>query len=65
MAFDNQSPPGAWVREWDRQSHAITDYQREIQELRSRIRAYLLRIEGLERELHEERSRNQDWIREP
>ena len=45
---DNESPPGAWEREWDMRSHTTTEYQSEINEMRTRIRAYLRRIEELE-----------------
>lgn len=48
MTIDNESPPGAWEREWDMRSHTTTEYQAEINELRTRIRAYLKRIEELE-----------------
>ena len=48
MIFDRESPPGAWEREWDMRSHTTTEYQAEINELRTRIRAYLKRIEELE-----------------
>lgn len=65
MMIDRESEPGAWEREWDRQSHSVTEYQREIRELRARIRAYVSRITELEIALHEERSRNNEWIREP
>lgn len=65
MIIDKESEPGAWEREWDRQSHSVTEYQREIRELRARIRAYVSRITELETALHEEQSRNNEWIREP
>jgi cell division septum initiation protein DivIVA len=48
MTVDNISPAGAWEREWDMRSHSVTEYQTEIRELRTRIRAYLKRIEELE-----------------
>ena len=65
MIIDKESEPGAWEREWDSQSHPVSEYQREIRELRARIRAYVSRITELEIALHEERSRNNEWIREP
>ena len=48
MTVDNISPAGAWEREWDMRPHSVTEYQTEISELRTRIRAYLKRIEELE-----------------
>ena len=45
MAIDRDSPPGSWEREWDATAHSISEYQREIRELRERIRSYLKDIE--------------------
>lgn len=65
VTIDNESPPGAWVREWDARPHSVPEYQREIHELRDRIRAYLERIGQLEAELNEERAKSEAWVREP
>ena len=65
MTIDQESDAGAWEREWDRQSHTVSEYQREIRELRLRIKDYVSRITELEIALHEEQSRNNEWIREP
>jgi predicted RNase H-like nuclease (RuvC/YqgF family) len=48
FVYDNESPAGAWQREWDMRAHTVTEYQTEISELRERIKAYLQKIEKLE-----------------
>lgn len=45
MVVDKDSPPGSWEREWDAMSHSPSEYQREIRELRDRIKGYLKDIE--------------------
>lgn len=45
MTVDKDSPPGSWQREWDATHHSSTEYQREIRELRERIKGYLKDIE--------------------
>jgi uncharacterized coiled-coil DUF342 family protein len=45
MSVDNESPPGSWQKEWDAMSHSPVEYQREIRELRDRIKGYLKDIE--------------------
>lgn len=62
---DDQSPAGSWVREWDARPHTVCEYQREIRELRDRVRSYLERIGQLEAELNEERAKGEAWVREP
>lgn len=49
MLVDNESPPGSWEKEWDSKSHTISEYQKEIRDLRDRIRAYMREIESLNR----------------
>jgi len=63
--FDIESPPGSWEREWDARAHTVSEYQREIRDLRDRIRGYLAEIADLKAQLHEEQARNNEWIREP
>jgi predicted RNase H-like nuclease (RuvC/YqgF family) len=63
--FDIESPPGSWEREWDARAHTVSEYQREIRDLRDRIRGYLAEIADLNAQLHEEQARNNEWIREP
>lgn len=65
MTVDRESPPGAWEREWDARAHTPLEYRREVAELRARIRVYLAEIEHLQRELHELRTHNDAWQREP
>lgn len=62
---DTSSEPGAWEREWDSRVHTVSEYQREIRDMRDRIRTYLLEIARLRDELREEQSRNSEWVREP
>lgn len=45
MVVDKDSPPGSWEREWDAMSHSPSEYQREIRDLRDRIKGYLKDIE--------------------
>jgi hypothetical protein len=45
MEVDRDSPPGSWEREWDAKNHTANEYQREIRELRDRIKSYLKDIE--------------------
>jgi len=45
MTVDKDSPPGSWQKEWDAMSHSPVEYQREIRELRDRIKGYLKDIE--------------------
>jgi len=45
MAIDDESPPGSWEKTWDAMSHSPVEYQREIRELRERIKGYLKDIE--------------------
>jgi predicted RNase H-like nuclease (RuvC/YqgF family) len=62
---DTSSEPGAWEREWDSRVHTVSEYQREIRDMRDRIRTYLSEIARLRDELREEQSRNSEWVREP
>lgn len=57
--IDNFSDAGSWRREWDRQSHTVTEYRAKIEELRTRNQEYLAEIakrdeiiEQLREELH-------------
>lgn len=43
--IDKDSPAGSWEREWDAKSHTVIEYQKEIRELRDRIKGYLKDIE--------------------
>jgi predicted RNase H-like nuclease (RuvC/YqgF family) len=49
MLIDNESPPGSWEKEWDARSHTVSEYQKEIRDLRDRIRIYMREIESLNR----------------
>ncbi len=53
-----------WDREWDRMSHAISEYQKEIREMRERIRWYVSRIEELETEVKQLKSTDARWVQE-
>jgi len=59
VTVDNFSEAGSWRREWDRQSHTVTEYMAKINELRQRNQEYLVEIakrdeiiEQLKEELH-------------
>jgi predicted nucleic acid-binding Zn-ribbon protein len=52
MNNDNESPPGAWQREWDATAHTSEEYRREIREMRDRIAMYLKEIDDLRAEIH-------------
>jgi uncharacterized coiled-coil DUF342 family protein len=54
-----------WDREWDRMSHTISEYQKEIREMRERIRWYVSRIEELETEVKQLKSTDARWVQEP
>jgi uncharacterized coiled-coil DUF342 family protein len=54
-----------WDREWDAQSHTVTEYRIEIRELRERILGYVSRIEQLETEVRELRANDARWVMEP
>jgi uncharacterized coiled-coil DUF342 family protein len=54
-----------WDREWDRMSHTIPEYQKEIREMRDRIRWYVSRIEELETEVRQLKSTDARWVQEP
>jgi uncharacterized coiled-coil DUF342 family protein len=54
-----------WDREWDAQSHTVTEYRIEIRELRERILGYVSRIEQLETEVRELRANDARWVQEP
>lgn len=67
IQIDNESPPGSWEKEWDAMSHSVTEYQREIRELRDRIKGYLKDIEMRDQvisELREELAlQNKYWMK--
>lgn len=56
-----------WEYEWDAMSHTQSEYQREIRELRDRIRSYLSEIQELNKQIEsmkEELSlQNKYWIK--
>jgi uncharacterized coiled-coil DUF342 family protein len=54
-----------WDKEWDAQSHTVTEYRIEIRELRERILGYVSRIEQLETEVRELRANDARWVMEP
>lgn len=65
MNVDDQSPPGAWRREWDSQSHTVNEYREKIRELRERNRMYVETIYELNKvieDLQEELSLVQKYI---
>lgn len=53
VTIDNISPPGAWRREWDAQSHTPQEYMQKIRELRERNAEYSREIIRLEKKIEE------------
>jgi hypothetical protein len=54
-----------WDKEWDRTSHTVSEYQREIREMRERLIWYVARISALETEIREMRNSDARWVQEP
>ena len=52
MAVDNESPPGAWQRDWDSRAHTEAEFRAEIRDMRDRIAFYLKQIDELRAEVH-------------
>jgi hypothetical protein len=61
MSTDNESPPGAWQREWDARSHSDSEYRAEIRDMRDRIATYLKEIDELKAEIHLLRTTMYRW----
>lgn len=61
MTIDNDSPAGAWQKEWDARSHTDAEFRAEIRELRDRIAMYLKEIDELKAEIHLLRTTMYRW----
>lgn len=48
ITVDNESPAGAWRRDWDAQSHTTSEYREKIRELRKRNEEYAKQLEAMQ-----------------
>jgi predicted nucleic acid-binding Zn-ribbon protein len=61
MTIDNESPAGAWQKEWDARAHTESEYRAEIRDMRDRIKMYLKEIDDLKAEIHLLRDTLYSW----
>jgi hypothetical protein len=61
MIIDNQSPPGAWQRDWDARPHTEAEFRAEIRDMRDRIKMYLKEIDELREEVSLLRDTLYNW----